>query len=740
MSTLLYRLGHTCVRYRWIVLAFWIGLLASAAIGAQAAGGELSEEFDLPGTESGAALDLLKERFPAQSGSTARVVAEAPEGQKLIDFADEFSGGLEDILILPGVVAPPDPSSIVTVSEDGRVAFAEIKFEEEAQFVPKEQVEALKETARRLAPPVVKVSFGGDAITAAEETEPPASEAIGLAVAVVVLLIVFGSVIAMGLPMITALIGVGIGILGITITSAVIELNVTAPTMATMIGLAVAIDYALFIVTRHRQFLHTGHTVSEAAARANATSGAAVVFAGMTVVIAMASLFVVGIPFLTVMGLSAAATVAIAVLIAITLIPAFLGFAGENIDKLTIPGLKASTGEEADSESGFSAWFAHLVTERPLAFLTAGLALMAVLAIPALSLELGLPDDGTLPDDSTQRQAYDTLTRAFGPGFNGPLTLVVDLSETQDSESTLAAIAEAAATDPNIQDVASPVINQQGDTAIIAATPTTGPSDAETADLVHRLRDEVLPPAVEGTGADVLVAGSTALNVDISDKLTGALFPFMGLVIGLTFLVLLLAFRSIIVPIKAAIAILLSIAASFGVLVAVFQWGWFGGLVGVQGDLPIVSFLPLFMFAVLFGLSMDYEVFILTRIKEDYTHNGNLARRSVLTGLTASARVITAAAAIMISVFAAFVLGDNVIIKMLGVGLAVAVFLDATVVRMMIVPSVMTLFDKTAWWLPQWLDKLLPNLDVEGEKLLASLETQTPGATSPSASSPNSRQ
>jgi RND superfamily putative drug exporter len=736
MATLLYRLGHSCVRHRRTVLALWLILLVGLGAWAHAAKGETTDNLTIPGTESQEAADLLDKRFPAQSGSTARIVLAAPEGHTLAEAGalPALRESLEHVLLLPGVARGQDPAQMVVVSPDQRVAIATVRFDLPALAIPKEQVKALMTTAEQTIPPVVQVDFGGDAVDAAVQSDPPPSEAIGFAVAVVVLLIAFGSVVAMGLPLLTAVVGVGIGVLGISVLSAFVELSSVAPTLATMIGLAVGIDYALFVVTRHRAFVASGLPIAESAARANATAGGAVVFAGTTVVIALAGLAVVGVPFLTLMGLCAAGTVLVAVLIAVTLIPALLGFAGENIDKLTIPGIKASTGEGADVSATFSGRFAKTITSRPRLFVAAGLTVMIVLALPLLSMRLGLPDDGSLPGSDTQRRAYDLLAEGFGPGSNGPLTLVVNLDGARDGQATLGAIEQAAKAAGGVVAVAPPVLNPAGNTAIVTVVPSSGPSSVETEDLVHRLRRDVLPSVVKDTGATVAVAGTTAANIDISNKLGGALPEFMLFVIGLTALLLLVVFRSILVPIKAAVAILLSIGASLGVLCAVFQWGWAKDVIGIEQTAPIVSFLPLMMFAILFGLSMDYEVFILSRIKGAYVRDGR-AHHSVLVGLSSSARVITAAALIMISVFAAFVLGDNVVIKMFGIGLAVAVLLDATVVRMVIVPSVLTLFGRATWWLPRWL-RWLPDLDVEGERLLERLEQVDGVAPAPAPEGP----
>jgi RND superfamily putative drug exporter len=723
MSNLLYRLGHASVRHRRVVLLSWLAVLVSMIVLSSTAGGSASDSFTIPDTESQRAYDLLDERFAAEAGSDARVVFAAPDGGSLDDAASRAAveATLAEIAEQPDVVGVTDPFVDDTVSPERSIAFADVTYSTPASEVPDEAIVALEESAAVGEAAGIEVHFGGEVMDANGEEPGGESELIGLGVAVVVLLISFGSVVAMGLPLLTALIGLGIGLSGVTVMANFLDVSSTAPILATMIGLAVGIDYALFIVTRHRQNMAEGFDVEESAARANATAGGAVVFAGLTVVIALAGLAVVGIPFLTVMGFAAAATVLVAIGIAITLIPALLGFAGRNIDRWRIG--RARTGSHAESTNTLSARWARRVTERPVAALVGGLAIMLLLAVPMLSMRLGMTDGGTQPPSTTQRQAYDLLADGFGPGFNGPLQLVVDLSGAEDPDATLTAVSEAVAADAGVLQVGEPVTSPSGDTAIVPAVPRTGPASAATEDLVHELRSDVLPAIESETGAEVFVAGATASNVDVADKLSDALPVFMALVIGLTFVLLMVVFRSILVPLKAALAILLSIASSFGVLVAVFQWGWMKDLVGLEETVPIVSFLPMIMFAILFGLSMDYEVFILSRVREDYLRTGH-GKQSVLTGLTSSARVITAAALIMISVFGAFVLGDDPIIKMFGVGLAVAVLLDATVVRMMIVPATMVLLDNANWWLPRWLDRALPNLDVEGEHLIATLDSR----------------
>ena len=563
MALLLYRLGHWCVRRRRYVLVGWLALLVVVALWAKGANGTTTDALSIPGTESQRAADLLSERFPAQSGATMRIAVEAPAGSKLADVVSptQLDADLKQLATLPNVVMPADPTSLVTVSPDGQIAFIEVRFDKPAAALDKSEITSIISAVRQAAPAVLKVAFSGDPVSLAVQPEAPPSELIGFVVAVIVLLLTFGSVVAMGLPLLTALIGVVLVVTGISLLSAYTDLTSVAPTLAVMIGLAVGIDYALFIVTRHRAFHAGGLEPAEAAARANATSGGAVVFAGSTVVIALVGLAVVGIPFLTVMGLCAAAAVAIAVLIAITLVPAMLGFAGANIDRLAIPGIKVTTGEDAQIEHTFSGRFAKRITDRPWPFLVAGIIVIAILALPLFAIRLGLPDDGTMPEDTTQRQAYDILSTGFGPGFNGPLSVVVDVSKTADHSAALSSIAAVATADPDVALVAPPIQNQAGDTAIITVIPKSGPASSATETLVHHLRDGLRTGAVASSGAVVYVAGQTAANIDISAKLGAALPRYMAFVIVLTMVLLLVVFRSILVPIKAAVAILLSIGA-----------------------------------------------------------------------------------------------------------------------------------------------------------------------------------
>jgi putative drug exporter of the RND superfamily len=715
MSRLLYRLGGFSVRRRRFVLAAWILLAVVTGVVASALGGTPSEDFSMPGTESQAAVDLLKERFPDQSGSSVRAVVEAPDGETLTADDPALLAYAERLAAVEGVLHVSDLNA---QSVDGSIGFFEVQFSTDPMDMGPEVTEELEQAATPLADDGFSAAFGGDIVP---EQSEPASEAIGFLAAIVVLLFAFGSVIAMGLPLITAVVGLAVGISGIGAASAILPISEVAPMLAMMIGLAVGIDYALFVVTRHRQFLAEGHTPEEAAARATATAGGAVLFAGATVVIAISGLAVAGIPMVTIMGLATAATVTIAVGVALTLLPAMLGFAGRKIDRFKVPGLKIRAEDNAHSASG--RW-ARRVTDRPLPWLIGSLVLLGILIIPTFSLRMGFPDQGNDRPETTTRVAYDLLVEGFGPGFNGPLSVVVDLADVPAAErdATTGRLLDAIGKTEGVAQAFPGATSPEGDVAMIMAFPATSPQSAETSNLIHTLRDDVIPAALgsdSGTSADAYVTGQAAFMIDMSDLLAGRLPIFIGAVILLSFLLLVAVFRSIVVPLKAAIANLLSIGAAYGVVVAVFQWGWLKDVIGLQETLPVVSFLPMMMFAILFGLSMDYEVFILARVREEYVRSGD-PHESVVTGIATSARVITAAALIMITVFGASVLAIDPIMKMFGLGLATAVFIDATVVRMIFVPATMALLGARNWWLPAALDRRLPNLDIEGAHLFES--------------------
>ena len=713
MASFLYRLGRFAFRRRWLVLALWMAVLAAALTGAATLSGQTSDSFRIPGTASQQAIDTLQERFPQASadGATARVVFAAPDGQRLTDPANRaaIERVVAELKQAPQVASVTDPFQSGALNQAGTVGFAQASYSVQSAELTDQARDALGAVAGEARTAGLTVEIGGDALQA--QPEQGLGEIVGVVVATVVLVITFGSLVAAGLPLLTALLGIGIGISLITAATGFVDMSSTTPTLALMLGLAVAIDYALFIVSRYRHELAAGREPGDAAGRAVGTAGSAVVFAGLTVIIALAALSVVGIPFLTQMGLAAAATVAVAVLIALTLLPAMLGFAGRRI-----LGKRGRRDPEAGNTTSFGIRWARAIARRPVAALLIAVVGLGTVAIPALDLRLGMPDDSTAAPDTTQRKAYDLISEGFGPGFNAPLTVVVDA----DPGSAQAAADQLTGRIQGLADVAAvtpATLNQAGDTALLTVIPKSGPSDTATEDLVHAIRQ------LDGTiaGATVGVTGLTAINIDVSAKLGDALVPYLAVVVGLAFVLLMLVFRSLLVPLKATAGFLLSIFATFGAVVAVFQWGWAADLLGVEQTGPIISFLPILLIGIVFGLAMDYQVFLVTRMREDYVR-GIAARHAVVSGFGHGARVVTAAAIIMISVFAGFILSPESIVKSIGFALALAVLFDAIVVRMTIVPAVMTLLGKAAWWLPRWLDKLLPNVDVEGDKLRRELD------------------
>jgi putative drug exporter of the RND superfamily len=723
MATYLYRLGRFAFRRRRLVVFLWLGLLAAGITGAATLSGPTANGFSIPGTESQRAVDLLDERFPqaGADGGTARIVFQAPPGGKLADPANAalVKSTLDRIGTAPQVARVVDPFTAKAISADGRTGYAQVSYEVTAQEVTPQAQEAVAKAVEPARDAGLTVEYGGDAMQVQQAQS--ATEVIGIAVAAVVLLITFGSLVAAGLPLLSAIIGIGIGATAITAATGFIDIGSGTPILAVMIGLAVSIDYALFIMSRYRHELGTGLEPEEAVGRAVGTAGSAVVFAGLTVVIALGGLFVVDIPFLTQMGLAAAFTVVIAVAIALTLLPAVLGMAGRRVLGGKIPGLRGGDPEAATGKPTAGRRWARFVTRRPVAVLLVTVVGLGALAIPAADLELGLPDDSTAAPGSTQREAYELLSEGFGPGFNGPLMIVVDAAGSADPKAAAAGTADVVRKLPDVAVVTPPTFNPQGDTALLTVIPSSGPGTSETTALVKAIRD-----APEVSGADVSVTGSTAFNIDMSQKLRDALLPYLSLIVGLAFLLLMLVFRSVLVPLKATLGFLLTVAATFGVVVAVFQWGWLAGLLGVEGQTgPIISMLPVFLVGIVFGLAMDYQVFLVTRMREEHVH-GAAPRTAVVDGFGHSARVVTAAAVIMIAVFSGFILSTETLVREIGFGLAVAVAIDAFVVRMTIVPAVMALLGRSAWWLPRWLDRLLPDVDVEGEKLRRTFEPDLP--------------
>ncbi|MFY1704106.1 MMPL family transporter [Micromonospora sp. WMMA1923] len=724
MATLLYRLGRASLRRRRLVVAVWLVVLVGLGLAAATLRGPMSSNLSMPGTESQRALDLLAEQFPAASGATGTIALKAPtegalaspEGQAVVQ------GLVEEASQLPGVVGAVNPLQAGAVSPDGRYALVQVQFAERADSVTEEQREAYGEVGATAEQQGWEVAPGGEVLAGVPEIG--SSEALGVLVAAVVLVITFGSLVAAGMTMLNALIGVGVGMAGLYALSNVFEMTDVTPVLALMLGLAVGIDYSLFITSRHRQNLMQGLEPDEAVGRAVGTAGSAVVFAGATVIIALAGLSVVGIPFLSAMGLAAAGTVTVAVLVAITLQPALLGFAGARV----LPRkLRQGSGDDAsthpaapENRNTFGFRWAGWITRFRIPVILAGLLGLGLLAVPALDMRLALPDDSTAPAGSAARENSELIREGFGPGFTGRLVLVVTGDQPQAVQAAVPQVTQAIQGTPGVVAVAPAQFSPAGDTALLAVIPQSGPTDQATEDLVHDIRATV----ADVDQVDVLLTGVTAIGIDVSEKLADAMPVYLLIVVGLSILLLMLVFRSILVPVKAALGFLLTVAATFGITVAVFQEGTLSGLVGLDTPGPLISFLPILLIGILFGLAMDYEVFLVSRMREDFVH-GDTAQQATVNGMGHGARVVTAAALIMISVFGGFVFFlDDPVIKSIGFALAVGVAIDAFVVRMTIVPAVLSLLGDRAWWLPRWLDRILPNVDIEGEKLRARLDPQ----------------
>ncbi|QKW22355.1 MMPL family transporter [Kitasatospora sp. NA04385] len=732
MASVLYAWGRWAVRRRGAVVAGWLVVLAVVGGLGLAMAGPVSKEFPVPGIESQRAQDLLEEKMPEASGGTVRIVVAAPEGATLDTGAARAALGrsLGEAAHVPGVVYVADPFEARTVSADHRIAFADVQFREAAQQVPETSTKALTAAMAAARDAGLRVEYGGSAMEPDTEVGGPA-EIIGVVIAFAVLAVALGSLVAAGLPLLTALVGVGIGVLGVQLAANAVDMTDTATVLALMIGLAVGIDYALFIIARHREQLQDpGTDVEESAARATATAGSAVVFAGATVIIALAALAVTGIPFLTVMGLAAAATVLLAVLIAVTLLPALLGLLGERLR----PRARART---SPNDTWSLAW-ARAVTRKPLLVVLAGVVALLALALPAKDLRLGLPGNASQPAASTQHKSYDLLTEGFGPGFNATLTAVADTSRipASDREAALGELTASLAAVPGVAHVEQPVPNADATFAAIAVVPASGPDDQATSDLVDRLR--ALEPGFARDGGTLYIAGSTAAAIDVSAKLADVLPLFVALIVVLALALLTLAFRSVPVPLKAVLGFLLSVSASLGATVWVFQQGHLNGLLGIPTAGPVTAFLPVLLIGVLFGLAMDYEVFLVSRMREHFQHNRD-ARDAVIHGVAASGRVVTAAALIMVAVFGGFVFNHDPIIKSIGFALAVGVFIDAFVVRMILVPATMALLGRRAWYLPRRLDHLLPDVDIEGAGLPRPAADRTPTGPPPGTASTSVR-
>ncbi|MGW7007538.1 MMPL family transporter [Streptomyces sp. NPDC054933] len=716
MARLLYRLGRLSAQHRVAVICAWLLLLAVAVAGVAASGGKTDDQFRLPGTESQRALDVLASKFPAASGTSAQIVFEAPQGQTVTTARSTatIERALNAAAGTPQVAAVIDPLKAGTVSADRKVALARVQYSVTRSALADGSAGKLRDRVLSAARGELRVVVGGEVFKASSVRVSP-KELIGVVVALIVLLAMFGSLLAAGLTLLPALLGVGVGLTALLSLTDLVTLSSTAETLALMLGLAVGIDYALFILSRHRSQLAEGAEVQESVGRATGTAGSAVVFAGLTVVVAMAGLSVVRIPFVTVMGLAASLTVAVAVVLAVTLIPALMGVAGERLR----PRRRGGDDERTTVRTPLGRRWARLVTVWPTLTVLVVVLGLGTVAVPARDLRLALPDNGSAAPGSGAREAYDLVAGSFGPGFNGPLLVLVQPGRSGTTGAELqqeaARVLSGVRTVRNVRTATGPQLNSAGDVAIVTVIPATGPTDEHTKDLVKSIRDRASGLAAK-TGTTVAVTGATAVSIDVSDRLGGALLPFACVVVGLALVLLLLVFRSVAVPVKAAAGFLLSLTAALGVVVAVFQWGWLGGLFGVHTTGPVVSFLPIIVIAVLFGLAMDYEVFLVSRIREDYVHSRR-PKDAVLTGFQHASRVVTAAALIMFSVFASFATSDDAIVKPMALAMAAGVLADAFLVRMTLVPAVLALLGDKAWWLPRRLDRVLPRVDIEGEAL-----------------------
>lgn len=707
------RLAAWCYDHRRRVLAGWL-LAVVAVIGlTQWAGSRLDNNFALVSSPSQQAQNLLASRFPSQKGDSAEVVLRSPAPLDSPANAATIDGlvrSLQPLAHVSGVQSPLAPGASRQLSPDRRIGFVVVQFDATAADLPASAVRRVIDTARGIARPGLQVAVGGAPVEQVVSAAPGSSEMIGLAAAVVVMLLAFGSVVAMGLPILTALVGVGMGFGILVALSHLITVPTFGPDMMIMIGLGVGIDYALFIVTRYRQGLAERQPPRDATIVALSTAGRAVLFAGATVVIALLGLFVVGLPFMD--GLATATIVAVALVLAaaLTLLPAIFGFAGTAIDRLHIPGLLARPG--ATTSRGFWSRWGETVQKRPWICAASALAVLVVLAVPLFSMRLAFSDAGNDPTSLTTRQAYDMLAEGFGPGFNGPLVVAADLRGPH-AQVGIAQLGVRLSQVPGVASASPPIVNAARDAAVIVVYPATAPQSAQTASLVHLLREQVIPRVTAESGVTAFVGGETAAGADTSAYLSGRLPWVIGMVVLLAFLLLVVVFRSIAIPLKAAAMNLLSMGAAYGVIVAVYQWGWLASIFGVSRTGPIDPWIPLMMFTIVFGLSMDYEVFLLSRMREEWVRTGDNAK-AVASGLASTARVITAAAAIMVCVFGSFVIGDPLrILGVFGLGLAVAVLVDATMVRMVLVPAVMQLLGSANWWLPRWIGRAIPNLAIE---------------------------
>jgi RND superfamily putative drug exporter len=728
----LYAIGRFCSRHHYPTIAVWLIVAVGLVVAGQASGDKTNDNLTLPGTGSTIATELLEDNLPQQAYGSNPLAFEAKSGTltepKRAAAIEESIARLQAMPEVNSAISPLSKEGVAAglLSKDEKIAYTPVVLGVGPGELTEEQAEAVLDAAGPAERAGLDTSVGAYVGQQLSKPDTGVSDAIGIAAAIVILLFAFGTATAMVMPIGSAIVGLAISLSVIRLLENAIEVPSVAATLATMIGLGVGIDYALFIVTRHKLQLGEGMELRESIARATATAGGAVVFAGFTVVIALCSLAFAGIPLVSTLGFTAAIAVVTAVCAAATLLPAMLGALGPHIDSMRVPG--TGGGDPADHEPhGWRRW-ARAVAARPWRSAIAAVAVLAVLAIPIFQLELGQNDLSALPKSTTARQNYDSLTKGFGPGVNGPLLIASEFESAKEAKQVLPLLEKQVDGAADVLAVSEPTLDKAGTVAVFTVISKSAPWADETVDLVEGLRETTIPGALRGTGAAAYVGGQTAGYIDLATQIADKLPLMIAIVVALSFVVLLLAFRSLLVPVKAAAMNLISVAAAYGVVTAVFQLGWGASLIGLDHSIPIVSFVPLLMFAILFGLSMDYEVFLLTQMREHYRQSED-EREAVIEGLANTGRVITSAAAIMVCVFTSFVLNGNPIVKEFGVGLAVAIAIDSTLVRCLLVPAVMVLLGKWAWWMPRRLDRFLPHISVEGEDYFAKRDAERAGAS-----------
>ncbi|MFE6905455.1 MMPL family transporter [Streptomyces erythrochromogenes] len=737
LSKALLRLGGGAARHPWRVVAAWLIAAALAVLAAIAVGGRTADSMTAPGLDSGRAAELIERAGTGQEGMTAQVVVTPlDDGATFFDHGSARTALTRlqtEVERLPHVLGASDPAGALDaggdtavrgglVSADGRIAVVRVQYPDQSRLSA-DDLDALVALGDRLRAELpLRIEMGGNLFYAFSGADGGASELIGLLAAATILFLAFGSLVAAALPIGMAVFGLTVGVATMTVLAGVTDVPTFAPVLGSMVGLGVGIDYALFVLARHREYLARGLDPHEAAGRAVATAGRPVIFAGGTVVVSILGLAVANVPFMTVGGLAVSIVVLIMVVASVTLLPAFLGAAGPRLaragrigrigrigpalrtGKPTRPARRRDPAAGAARAAGWRRWIGH-VSRHPVPYAVGAAGLLLTATLPVLGLRVGLPDDGSLPHSRTERRAYDLVAEGFGPGTNGPLVIAAD--PTGDP-GVLDRLVGAVAADPGIASVAPAHIDRATGIATLVVFPTTSPQDKATADTIARLRTDVLPAAIGHGPARAHIGGAAASLSDVGQRTSQRLPALVATVLAMSFLLLMLVFRSILVPLKAVLLNLLSIGAAYGVMVAVFQWGWGGALIGLEATVPIVSFIPMFLFAILFGLSMDYEVFLLSRVREEYLRTGDNGT-AIVEGVSRTARIITSAALIMVAVFLSFAVAEDPSTKMFGLGLATAIFIDATVVRMVLVPATMTLLGRTNWWLPKWLDRILPH-------------------------------